>query len=302
MLGVSGERALMVPSLSMPNPRESPSLEVLSQYEAVRLFKDRATNVMPDFALTDQNSIAIAQICRRLDGIPLALELAAARVKVLRVDQISARLSDSFHLLTGGTRTALPRQQTLQAALDWSYDLLSEVERRLFNRLSVFAGGWTLEAAEGVCAGEGIESTEILDLLVQLVNKSLVLAERAQGEETRYRFLEIIRQYALAKLVTSGEADAVRQLHAEYYLALVEATAHRSAVRWDDRYQAELDNLRRATTGFRDVRWHTQFNGIQRVTRLAGGCVSTFRGGESRLSTSTGSCTSRSGIRARAIL
>ena len=249
MLGVAGERALVVPSLSMPDPREFPPPELLSQYEAVRLFAERATTVMPEFILTQENASAIAQICQRLDGIPLALELAAARIKVLRVEQIAARLTDMFRLLTGGTRTALPRQQTLQAALDWSYDLLSETERHVFNRLSVFAGGWTLEAAEAVCADEGIESTEILDVLIQLVNKSLVLAEQSQGEETRFNLLEIVRQYALAKLTASG-ANAVRRRHAMYYVALAEARIKAfnsvSLQTWHNRIETEYDNLRAA--------------------------------------------------------
>jgi len=219
---VAGERALVVPSLSMPGPRESPSVELLVKYEAVKLFADRAAIVMPNFTLTDENSIAIAQICQRLDGIPLAIELAAARIKVLRVEQIVARLNDAFRLLTGGSRTALPRHQTLAALIDWSHDLLTEPERILLRRLSVFAGGWTLEAAEAVCAGDSIESAEVLDMLVQLMNKSLVIAEREQGEETRYHLLETIRQYASTKLVASGEADIVRRQHATYYLGLVD--------------------------------------------------------------------------------
>lgn len=249
MLGIAGERALVVPSLSMPDAREAASLELLSQYEAVRLFAQRATTVMPEFILTQENASAIALICQRLDGIPLALELAAARIKVLRVEQIAARLTDMFRLLTGGTRTALPRQQTLQAALDWSYDLLSETERHVFNRLSVFAGGWTLEAAEAVCADEGIESTEILDVLIQLVNKSLVLAERSQGEETRYQLLEIVRQYALGKLTASG-ANAIRRRHAMYYVALAEARVEAfnsvSLQTWHNRMETEYDNMRAA--------------------------------------------------------
>ena len=199
-LGVAGERALYVPPLSMPDPHQLPSADQLTQYEAVRLFVDRAENVMPDFTLTQNNAEAVTQICQRLDGIPLAIELAAARIKVMHVEKIAARLTDAFHLLTGGPRTELPRHQTLQAVMDWSYDLLTDVEKRLFNRLSVFAGGWTLEAAEAVCAGNGIESTQTLDGLNQLVNKSLVLAEQVPDKETRFRLLEIIRQYANGKI------------------------------------------------------------------------------------------------------
>ena len=223
ILAIAGERALSVPSLSLPDQHESLSIELLSQYEAVRLFTDRAAVVMPGFSLVLDNVHAIAQICQRLDGIPLAIELAAARIKILSAEQIAARLNDAFHLLTGGSRTALPRQQTLQATMGWSYDLLSEKEQHLFNRLSVFAGGWTLEAAEAVCAGDGIESGEILDLLMQLVNKSLIITERVQGEEISYRMLEIIRQYALEKLTASSELNEVQRRHARYYLAQAQA-------------------------------------------------------------------------------
>jgi predicted ATPase/DNA-binding XRE family transcriptional regulator len=251
MLGVAGERPFYVPSLSMPNASQLPPIEQLSQYEAVRLFVDRAITVTPDFALTQENASVIAQICQRLDGIPLALELAAARVKVLSVEQIEARLTNTFRLLTGGIRTAMPRQQTLEAAIDWSYDLLSETERLLLNRLSVFSGGWMLEAAEAICAGDGIETTEILDGLEQLANKSLVLVERDENGQTRYRLLEIIRQYARMKLVASGEADTVRRRHAGYYLTLAEAGApgapkDPTQFAWLDKLEVENRNLRAA--------------------------------------------------------
>lgn len=253
MLGVPGERVLLLPSLSTPDIHTFSAIganliSALTQYEALRLFAERAAAVMPDFTLSQENVFAVAQICHRLDGIPLALELAAARITVLTVEQIVTRLDDVFRLLTGGTRTALPRQQTLQATLDWSYDLLSETERRLLDRLSVFAGGWKLEAAEAVCAGEGIESADVLDGLMQLVNKSLVLAERKQGKETRFRLLEIIRQYAMTKLAERGEADAVRQRHIEYYLALADDQIPdpEAWLEWLDRMEAELDNIRSA--------------------------------------------------------
>jgi predicted ATPase/transcriptional regulator with XRE-family HTH domain len=253
MLGVAGERPFYVPSLSMPTSSQLPSIETLTQFEAVHLFVDRAATVMPDFALTDENAPAIAQICQRLDGIPLALELAAARVKVLSVEQIAARLTNTFRLLTGGNRTAVPRQQTLQATIDWSYDLLPEMERRLFNRLAVFSGGWMLEAAESVCAGDGIDTAEILDGLEQLANKSLVRVERGENGATRYRLLEIIRQYARMKLVESGEADTVRRRHAGYYLALADVGAPHTPkdptkFTWLDRLELENRNLRAALT------------------------------------------------------
>jgi predicted ATPase len=249
MLGVSGEHALIVSSLSMPDPHESPSVELLNQYEAVKLFAERARTVMPGFILTDENSIAITQICLRLDGIPLALELAAARLRMLPVEQIAARLNDSFRLLTGGSRMVLPRHQTLQALIDWSYELLTRAERVVFRRLAVFAGGWTLEAAEAVCIGEGIKTDEVFDLLAHLLDKSLVLAEE-HSKTARYRMLETIRQYALAKLAASGDADIVRRRHAEYYLALAEQGAGVSILVGTraqfDHIVIENDNLRAA--------------------------------------------------------
>jgi non-specific serine/threonine protein kinase len=223
VLGVAGEISFLVPSLLSPDPAQAIQVDTLSNYESVQLFMDRAMTSMPGFAATNDNAGAIAQVCHRLDGIPLAIELAAARIKLLRVEQIAERLGDRFQLLTGGGRTALPRHQTLAALIDWSHDLLTEAERILLRRLSVFAGGWMLEAAEAVCVGDGIEQSHVLDLLTQLVNKSLVLAERAQGEEARYHILETIREYAMEKLTASGEADTVRRRHARYYLSGAEA-------------------------------------------------------------------------------
>src|SRR5262249_28112726 len=157
-------------------------LETLTQFEAVRLFIERACAATSTFSVTNQNAPAVAQVCHRLDGIPLAIELAAARVRVLSVEQIASRLDDRFRLLTGGSRGVLPRQQTLRALIDWSYDLLDAKERVLLGRLSVFAGGWTLEAAEAICSGEGVEAWEVLDVLTSLVDKSLVIAEEREGE------------------------------------------------------------------------------------------------------------------------
>src|SRR6185436_6816143 len=203
-LGIKGEMSYPVPSLSLPDIKHLPVFEQLSQYEAVRLFIDRALLVARRFSVDASNAPFIAQICHRLGGIPLAIELAAARVQTLSVDQISVRLDDRFHLLTGGSRTLLPRQQTLRALIDWSYDLLSENERLLLQRLSVFAGAWTLEAAQQVCSDverDNISPYDILDLLDQLVNKSLVVAVKdSSSEETRYRMLETIRQYARDRL------------------------------------------------------------------------------------------------------
>src|SRR4029079_2678526 len=164
-------------SLSLPDARQRPPVEHLIQYEAVRLFVERAVYAQPSFAVTDKNAPAVVQVCDRLDGIPLALELAAARVKALPVEKLNERLDDMFRLLTGGSRTALTRQQTLRALIDWSYNLLLPSEQALLRRLAVFAGGWTLEAAEAVCEGDGIKGWEVLDLLTSLVEKSLVLYE-----------------------------------------------------------------------------------------------------------------------------
>ncbi len=221
-LGVAGEAPFRVPPLHTPDPRQLPELEAFAQYEAVRLFTERATSVLPSFRVTSGNMAALAQVCSRLDGIPLALELAAAHVNVLRVEQIAARLDDRFRLLTGASRSAVPRQQTLRALIDWSYDLLSALEQQVLRHLAVFAGGWTLEAAEAVCAGEGLEQERVLDVLSRLVDKSLVQAERVPGQEARYRMLETIRQYALERLAASGEADTIRRRHAEHYLAVAE--------------------------------------------------------------------------------
>jgi predicted ATPase/class 3 adenylate cyclase len=250
-LGVKGEASYPVPSLSLPDIKHLPILEQLSQYEAVRLFIDRASLVSPHFDVNKDNAPSIAQICFRLDGIPLAIELAAARVKMMSVEQISARLDDRFRLLTGGARTALPRQQTLRALIDWSYDLLSENERLLQRRLSVFAGGWTLEAAEEVCAGDGIDSYDVLDLLTQLVNKSLVVViEHSQSGETRYRMLETIRQYAREKLLELGEGEKIRDRHFEYYLQTVKQANQeffsQNELVWLVWFENEWDNLRAA--------------------------------------------------------
>lgn len=223
-LNVTGETIWRVPSLSMPNPDDSITPELLLTYEAVRLFVDRAISVQHTFQVTERNAAAIAEICHRLDGIPLALELAAARVKSLTAEQIAQRLGESFRLLSGGDRTRLPRQQTLRALVDWSYDLLNEQERILWRRLSVFAGSFQLAAAEAVCSGEGVDEFEVIDLLGQLVDKSIVISEQREGE-IRYRLLTTIRQYGQEKLIAAGERDATLEKHCDYYLAFIENTA-----------------------------------------------------------------------------
>jgi predicted ATPase/DNA-binding CsgD family transcriptional regulator len=249
-LGAAGETAWRVPSLALPPSAagELP-LDRLAEYEAIRLFVDRARAANPAFAVTAANAPAIADVCGRLDGIPLAIELAAARVRVVSAEQIAARLDDRFRLLTAGPRTAVPRQQTLRATVDWSYDLLSEPERALLRRLAVFAGGWTFEAAEAVAAGDGLQSHALLDLLAQLVDKSLVIADEQRGA-ARYRLLETLRQYAHERLAEAGEAERTRDRHLAHFLALAEeaepALRGAAALAFLDRLAEELDNLRAA--------------------------------------------------------
>jgi predicted ATPase/DNA-binding CsgD family transcriptional regulator len=267
-LGVAGERAWLVPSLSLPDPERLPPLEELGHYEAVRLFLERAVAVAGRFELTEENKSAVVRLCERLEGMPLAIELAAARAKVLSAQQIASRLEDSFGLLASESRTALARQQTLRATIDWSYELLSEGEKGLFRRLSVFAGGWTLEAAEEVCAREIDKAEEVLGLLTHLVDKSLVLvAEQQQDGEACYRFLETVRQYGWERLQASGETARVRRRHAEHYVALAEeAEPHlkefQQVVRLK-RLEREHDNLRAA------MRWLLEDGEVETAVRLA---------------------------------
>ena len=246
-LDITGEIAWPVPSLSLPDLRRLPDLENLRRYESARLFVERTAAVRPNFVLTEQNAPAVAQVCYRLDGIPLAIELAAARTKMLSVGEISTRLGDSFRLLAAGSRTALPRQRTLQATMDWSHELLGQKERVLFRRLSVFAGGFTLEAAESTCAGEQLKRDEVLELLYQLIDKSLVVARERDGT-VRYRQLETIRQYASERLEEAGEAAYVREQHAGYYLTMAEEAEPElkgdRQVTWLERLETEHGNLR----------------------------------------------------------
>ncbi|HLY66041.1 MAG TPA: BTAD domain-containing putative transcriptional regulator, partial [Chloroflexota bacterium] len=225
-LGIAGEQVYRVPSLSLPDLNDAFSVESLQRHESVRLFVARACLIRPDFRVSPQNASAVAHVCHRLDGIPLALELAAARVRSLSVEDLQRRLDDRFHLLTGGDRSALPRQQTLRKLIDWSYDLLSDEEKLLFQRLAVFSDGWTLDAAEHMGAihgadGGAIEGWKVLELLTGLVDKSLVIAE-AQAETTRYRLLDTVREYALDRSTESGEVLLVRKRHRDFFLALVE--------------------------------------------------------------------------------
>jgi predicted ATPase/class 3 adenylate cyclase/DNA-binding CsgD family transcriptional regulator len=221
-LGVAGETDWRVPSLSLPSPeRRRETLEALGQFDAVRLFIERARKARPNFAVTNENAPAVAHVCQELDGLPLAIELAAARVRMLSVEQIAAGLGDRFHLLTGGTRTALPRHQTLRASVEWSHELLSEPERALFRRLCVFSGGFTLDLAEAVCADEVLDRFAILDLLASLVDKSLVVAEERDAS-VRYRLLETVRQYGLERLFEVGESTPLRDRHRDAMLELAE--------------------------------------------------------------------------------
>lgn len=250
-LNVEGEFNWLVPSLSAPDWERPQAVEELAGYESVRLFVERAARRNPAFALTLQNADAVARICGRLEGMPLAIELAAARVG-LSAEEIAARLDDSLGLLTTGRRTASPRQQTLRGTLDWSYELLSEAERTAFARLSVFAGGWTLEAAEVVGAEDETERGEILDQLSRLVEKSLVVAEATGGGEVRYRLLEPIRQYGHERLEAGGseEAERIRERHMRYYLALAEAAEpelmEANQASWLERLTIEHTNIRAA--------------------------------------------------------
>ncbi len=246
-LGILGEIVYHMPSLGLPDIEMT--LETFREYESVRLFEERAQLAQPDFKLTLENAASVAQICSRLDGIPLAIELAAARVNMFSTAQIAARLDDRFHLLTGGSRTALPRQQTLRASIDWSWNLISDPERTLLRRLAVFAGGWTLESAEAVCSAEGsIESQNVSELMTHLVAKSLVIADRQPGRERRFHLHETIRQYAQEKLVEAGEQENIHSQHLKYYLVLSglaePALRGPHQMEWYNRLTDERDNLR----------------------------------------------------------
>src|SRR5687768_3025180 len=248
-LGVGGERAWLVPGLSLAGAGASQTFQAIDTSEAVRLFVDRAQAAVASFQLTAANAASVAQICRRLDGLPLAIELAAARSRALPPEQLAARLDGSFRVLTSGSRTAVPRHRTLREAIDWSYRLLDERERTLLQRLSPFAGDFTLEAAESVCADADFDAGDVLDTLGALVDKSLVVMREAEGT-ARYYLLETIRQFAAERLKESGAADAVLERHARAYVALVaEAAPHfvtRDRPLWAARVHRELDNVRLA--------------------------------------------------------
>jgi non-specific serine/threonine protein kinase len=270
-LGIAGETRYRVPSLTLPavGSCDNQQLTTLLAAEAAELFLDRAEAALPAFRVTPENAPILARVCVQLDGMPLAIELAASRVTGMSVESLSARLEERFRLLRVGSRTALPRHQTLRALIDWSYDLLTEPERTLLRRLSVFAGGWTLEAAESVCVDDDggvrglapalesdgkpphstIVADEVLDLLTSLVDKSLVQYEEPGGE-ARYRLLETVRQYARERLEAAGETDHIRERHLAFFLDLAEAAEPRltatDSVPWLDRLEREHGNLRAA--------------------------------------------------------
>ena len=260
-LGIAGETTWRVPSLTVPDPRlwstsAASATDRILESEAVRLFVVRAMECSSDFHVSAGAVRAIAEVCARLDGIPLAIELAAVRTRVLSVEEIARRLLDRFGLLTEGNRTAIPRHQTLRATLDWSYGLLEAKQQLFLRRLSCFSGGATLEAAEAICSGGGIERREVLDLVTALVDRSLVVAKRAVGVESRYVLLETIRAYGRSLSSQSGEAEDMARGHASFFLDLAIASEpHLSGpeqARWLERMEAEYPNLRAALTFFID--------------------------------------------------
>lgn len=251
LLGVAGENVHGLRSMSLPAAESSTATETLASYDAVRLFTERAAAVLPGFSLNADNARAVAEICRRLDGMPLALELAAPRLRTFSPDKLAALLDQRFRLLTGGSRTALPRQQTLNATIEWSYRLLDDAERAFFRGLSVFQGGFSYEAAVAVFAGGEVDETDVIELLPALVDKSLVLAE-SEGADVRYRLLETLRQFAIERLDDSGQGQETRRRHADYFHGLA-LEAARQAVgpeerAWHVRVGIESDNLRQAVT------------------------------------------------------
>jgi non-specific serine/threonine protein kinase len=248
-LDIPGEMILRVPSLSFPMSRQLLPGDKLEEFESVRLLLDRAVTIKADFVLTEANALPVAQICRRLDGIPLAIELAAARLKVLPVGQIVALLDDRFSLLNSGSRTILPRHQTLRAVIDWSYNLLSGQEQAFLSRLSVFVGGWSLEAAQAV-SSDIVPSTKVIDLMASLVDKSLMEVTEGPSGEARYQMLETMRQYGLERLDEAGQVDETRGCHTLFFANLAEKAEQRlrgpDMRAWIERLEVEHDNFRAA--------------------------------------------------------
>jgi predicted ATPase len=265
-LDIDGEAIYRLPSLSNLDPARTADLHELEKTDSVRLFTERAAAILPGFRLTSQNLPEVARICYRLDGIPLAIELAAAGMSALSAAEIADRLDDRFRLLIIGNRTALPRHRTLRASIDWSYNLLPQAERLLMQRLSIFAGGWTLEAAEGACAWDGLEQQDIVDALTGLVKKSLIQTVSFADSVNRFRMLETVRQYAQEKLSETGQVSEARDHHQAYFLILVEklepGLRGRELIQTLDRLELELDNLRLA------LEWGLQTN-VEAELRLA---------------------------------
>ncbi len=268
VLHVEGENEFSVPPLSLPDPLYLPAYEELLQYAAVALFVQRAQAVKPNFALSEDNAAAIAQICIRLDGLPLSLELAAARSKLLPPQALLGRLNHRLAVLTGGRVDAPPRQQTLRDTISWSYDLLNSSEQRCFRRLAIFVGGFTLEAAEAVCRGAADLSLPTIDLVASLLDKSLLQQSDMGGDEPRLLMLETIREYALERLVDSGELEATEEIDAMYFLALAEESepelfGHQQRL-WMGRLTRDAENLRAS------LQWLQTHKGKEQLLRLAG--------------------------------
>jgi predicted ATPase len=255
LLQLRGEHEFPVPPLAVPDPQRLPPVERLSQYAAVALFLQQATAARSDFAITDRNAPAVAEICHRLDGLPLAIELAAARVKVFAPEALLSRLAHRLKLLVGGARDLPARQQTLRDAIAWSHDLLEPMPQMLFRRLAVFVGGFTLEAAEAVCAVEGDLPIDVLEGVASLADQSLLRREERAGSDLRFGMLETIQEYALERLEESDEAETLRQQHARYFLQMAEQAepvvgyGGPDEAGWLERLAAEYDNLRAVLDG-----------------------------------------------------
>lgn len=297
---IPGESVYQVPTLSLPTTLELPVHQVM-EHEATRLFVERALAARADFALDLPNALATVQICQRLDGIPLAIELAAARVKILTPHEITSHLDDRFEFLTAGSRTLLARHQTLRATIDWSYSLLTETETELFRRLSVFADGFTLEAARAVCLTSGIAQAQVLDLLSRLIDKSLIVVAPSHHaiEETRYRLLESIREYTCKKLEEADEAVQVRDLHLDYFVGLAETAESKTfgaeSLKYVQRLDQEFDNIRDA------LDWSIQTHQANTAFRLAAALHYFWAGGPSYIGYNRSSIGHWQGILNRAL-
>jgi predicted ATPase/class 3 adenylate cyclase len=265
-LGLYGEHEYDVPPLSVPDVRHLPDLKVLSQYEAVRLFIERAKAAKADFEVTDESAPAVAEICVRLDGLPLAIELAAARIKMLPPNALLHRLGSSLKLLTGGARDLPERQRTLRATIEWSFALLDEGEQVLFGRLAVFSGGRTLEAIEGICDAEGDLAVDTFEGVSSLLDKSLLRQEEGPGGEPRFVMLETVHEFAREKLKESAEAEEIKRIHAQYFLTLAEEayTELKGAnqLQWLEKLEAEHDNMRAALS------WALEHKQVELALRL----------------------------------